>query len=99
MDLYRTLHEATPLLPLPTPASFPLDFAQLWQATNINPTSCTHVYHVSIPAPMTCGFSDCTDATSSSRKKILIPRTLHGQKIDKEVEDNWDLVDEDIGLD
>jgi len=81
------------------PRQLQLDFAQLRQATKINPTSRAHVYRVSVPAPTTCGSSDRTGTTSSSRKHILIPRTLRGQKIDEGVEDDWDLVDEDVGLD
>ena len=92
-NLYRTSHEATPLLPPPTPASFPLDFAQLRQATNMNPASRARVSRVSIPASTTCGPS------RSDGRHILIQRTLRGQKIDEGVEDDWDFVDEDVGLD
>ncbi|KIM85568.1 hypothetical protein PILCRDRAFT_816764 [Piloderma croceum F 1598] len=38
-DLGRRSHQTTPLLPAPTPPSFPLDFAQLLQATAATPTS------------------------------------------------------------
>lgn len=34
----RKSHETTPNLPSPTPPSFPLDFAQLLQATTANPS-------------------------------------------------------------
>jgi len=98
-DLYRTSHEATPLLPPPTPASFPLDFAQLRQATNMNPASRARVSRVSIPASTTSGSSDRTGTTPSSGKHVSIQRTLRGQKIDEGVEDDWDFVDEDVGLD
>ncbi|KAL6299304.1 UV radiation resistance protein and autophagy-related subunit 14-domain-containing protein [Sparassis latifolia] len=37
-ELGRKSHETHPLLPAPTPPSFPLDFAQLLQATAANPT-------------------------------------------------------------
>ena len=35
---YRKSHATLPLLPAPTPSQFPLDFAQLLQATAANPT-------------------------------------------------------------
>ncbi|KAF8880842.1 hypothetical protein BD779DRAFT_1675695 [Infundibulicybe gibba] len=38
-ELGRKSHEATPLLPPPTPPGFRLDSAQLLQATTANPTS------------------------------------------------------------
>ncbi|KAF4616770.1 hypothetical protein D9613_008932 [Agrocybe pediades] len=38
-ELGRRSHETFPYLPPPTPASFPLDFAQLLQVTTSNPTS------------------------------------------------------------
>ncbi|KAF8878784.1 UV radiation resistance protein and autophagy-related subunit 14-domain-containing protein [Infundibulicybe gibba] len=38
-ELGRKSHETTPLLPPPTPPGFPLDFAQLLQATTANPAS------------------------------------------------------------
>lgn len=97
--LCRTSHEATPLLPPPTPASFPLDFAQLQQATNMNPTSRARAYRVSIPISTTCGPSDQTGTTPTSGKHVSIQRTLRGQKTVEGVEDDWDLVDEDVGLD
>jgi len=37
-ELGRKSHATHPLLPPPTPVSFPLDFAQLLQATAANPT-------------------------------------------------------------
>ncbi|PFH47462.1 hypothetical protein AMATHDRAFT_87715 [Amanita thiersii Skay4041] len=38
-ELGRRSHETMPLLPPPTPATFPLEFAQLLQATTAKPTS------------------------------------------------------------
>jgi hypothetical protein len=38
---FRKSHQTTPLLPPPTPPSFPLDFSRLLQATKANPTSRT----------------------------------------------------------
>lgn len=38
MCVCRKSHATWPLLPPPTPPSFPLDFAQLLQATAANPT-------------------------------------------------------------
>jgi hypothetical protein len=38
-ELGRKSHETYPKLPDPTPPSFPLDFAQLLQATTANPSS------------------------------------------------------------
>lgn len=98
-DLGRRSHEATPLLPPPTPTSFPLDFAQLRQATNMNPASRARVSRISIPASTSSGPLNRTSTATSSGKHIPIQRTLRGQKIDEEVEDDWDFVDEDVGLD
>jgi len=36
--LHRKSHETTPTLSAPTPSTFPLDFAQLLQATTANPS-------------------------------------------------------------
>jgi len=99
MYVHRRSHEATPLLPPPTPTSFPLDFAQLRQATNMNPASRARVSRISIPASTSSGPLNRTSTTTSSGKHIPIQRTLRGQKIDEEVEDDWDFVDEDVGLD
>lgn len=91
----RRSHESTPLLPPPTPASFPLDFAQVLQATSVNPASRARASRVSAP---TSSRSGRTNTDISERRGISGQGTLIGEKIVEEAEDDWDLVDEDVGF-
>ncbi|KAF7784897.1 hypothetical protein Agabi119p4_1062 [Agaricus bisporus var. burnettii] len=95
-DLGRKSHEATPLLPAPTPVLFPLDFAQLLQATSVNPASRARLSRVAAPSPARSGRAY---AGTSRGQTVSGHGTLVSEKIDEEAEDDWDLVDEDFGLD
>jgi len=54
-ELGRKSQETHPILPPPTPQSFPLDFAHLLQATTANPASRPRIRHVSNKASSTSG--------------------------------------------
>uniref|UniRef100_A0A8H7XIQ5 Autophagy-related protein 14 n=1 Tax=Psilocybe cubensis TaxID=181762 RepID=A0A8H7XIQ5_PSICU len=79
-DLGKKSHESYPTLPPPTPPSFPLDFAQLLQATTANPSSRPRTRH---PASRT--------GVGGVKPK---ERILDTPKEDEE--DGWDLVDDDV---
>lgn len=93
---FRKSHEATPLLPAPTPVLFPLDFAQLLQATSVNPASRARLSRVAAPSPARSGRAY---AGTSRGQTVSGHGTLVSEKIDEEAEEDWDLVDEDFGLD
>ncbi|KAJ3566608.1 hypothetical protein NP233_g6887 [Leucocoprinus birnbaumii] len=99
LGIHRRSHEATPLLPPPTPATFPLDFAQLLQATSVNPASRARASRVAAPVATSSNRSNRMSTTATGARDIQSQRTMLGEKIDEEVEDDWDLVDEDIVLD
>ncbi|KXN87803.1 hypothetical protein AN958_08119 [Leucoagaricus sp. SymC.cos] len=94
-ELGRRSHEATPLLPPPTPAAFPLDFAQLLQATSVNPASRVRTSRSSAP---TSSSSNRSGASGTGGRTLQGRQTLLGERTD-EADEDWDLVDEDIGLD
>ncbi|KDR76709.1 hypothetical protein GALMADRAFT_225653 [Galerina marginata CBS 339.88] len=79
-ELGRKSHETYPTLPPPTPPSFPLDFAQLLQATTANPTSRPRPRH---PSNTTAGGG----ISGVARERIV--------EVPKEDEE-WDLVDDDV---
>ncbi|PPQ83197.1 hypothetical protein CVT25_004255 [Psilocybe cyanescens] len=79
-ELGRKSHESYPTLPPPTPPSFPLDFAQLLQATTANPSSRPRARH---PANR--------NGVGGGKSK---DRVLDTPKEDEE--DGWDLVDDDV---
>ncbi len=96
----RRSHESAPLIPPPTPASFPLDFAQVLQATSVNPASRARASRVSAPTSSSSSSRRATAVGSdiSGRRGFSGQGTLIGEKIVEEAEDDWDLVDEDVGF-
>ncbi|KAF8156557.1 UV radiation resistance protein/autophagy-related protein 14 [Crassisporium funariophilum] len=79
-ELGRRSHETYPNLPAPTPASFPLDFSQLLQATVAHPPS----------RPRTQRSSNKIGGAGG------LPRDKIDDTIGEEEEDGWDIVDDDV---
>lgn len=75
----RKSHETTPPLAPPTPSTFPLDFAQLLQATTANPASRVR------PRPSRSSKARRSGTAVAGRRESLIA----------EEEEGWDLVDGD----
>ncbi|KAF5318699.1 hypothetical protein D9619_011005 [Psilocybe cf. subviscida] len=84
-ELGRRSHETHPFLPLPTPPSFHLDFAQLLQATAANPNS-TRLRSAQ------AGFS--REGSGATKAKGTKGGGWETERIDEE--DGWDLVEDDI---
>ncbi|TFK49213.1 hypothetical protein OE88DRAFT_1633478 [Heliocybe sulcata] len=76
-DLGRRSHETHPLLPPPTPPNFPLDFAQLLQATSAKP----------VPRQRAKPHRMSTDGPRPVRKSRPIPEEEEGWDLIEDVED------------
>ncbi|KAH7886487.1 UV radiation resistance protein and autophagy-related subunit 14-domain-containing protein [Phlebopus sp. FC_14] len=82
-ELGRRSHETTPLLPPPTPFTFPLDFAQLLQATTTNPAGRGR-RRVQVGMPSAADGNGHASIRSAKKKDKTVD------------EDGWEVVDEDV---
>ncbi|KIJ63013.1 hypothetical protein HYDPIDRAFT_134706 [Hydnomerulius pinastri MD-312] len=89
-ELGRRSHETMRLLPPPTPPAFPLDFAQLLQATTASPAGRGRRR---APGSGVTRAGDGEDRSSSVRSPRRQERW--GQERIVEEEDGWEVVDED----
>ncbi|KAH0834642.1 UV radiation resistance protein and autophagy-related subunit 14-domain-containing protein [Lanmaoa asiatica] len=86
-ELGRRSHETAPSLPPPTPASFPLDFAQVLQATTASPARGRR--RVALVGAGTGVVRDTRESTSG----VQSPTRRRPGRISEE--EGWEVVDED----
>ncbi|KAF9226032.1 hypothetical protein BS17DRAFT_800882 [Gyrodon lividus] len=92
-ELGRRSHETTPLLPPPTPPAFPLDFAQLLQATTASPAGRGRRRAVGGGAIRGADGEDSSSSVRSPRRQERYGR----ERIVEE--EGWEVVDDNAGED
>ena len=95
MDCIRRSHETTPSLPPPTPPAFPLDFAQVLQATTASPARGRRRV-----APGTGVVRDTTIAgedRNGATPGVRSPMRRRPERIAEE--EGWEVVEDDAGDD
>ncbi|KAF8632514.1 hypothetical protein AX15_001847 [Amanita polypyramis BW_CC] len=102
-ELGKKSHETTPLLPSPTPATFPLEFSQLLQATTANPASRARLKLASVPsnklhseraasAPTTPVSSTAKSPIKGVRHMMHASMILEDLILEEDDEEGWNLI-------